>query len=280
MDRPVSPPTLETIARTIDEFSFIFPGLPPRLPPSVKQRHYRSMNGSHHLPTGLSNGCPSPSRQRDHVFQSFERKDKPPLPPSPPPPQHFLREGRPEEAEPATPQHIHYDSDRGTIPAKSCSSSTESGIPPPIETESKGHPLPPYADTPTTPKLEMMNHLRHVHHPPTTKKRCQLPKDYTKLPHFHPPRFSRRLRDLVAERRPPMRLHLLPVLRKPAQDEEKGHVTDSYWVITSPDVEAAQVKPRRFWKAMDRRTLSLIIFAVLFGGVIMLAFVGVFGRSR
>ncbi|KAG0635617.1 hypothetical protein HOY80DRAFT_981352 [Tuber brumale] len=278
MDRPISSPTLETIARTMDEFSFIFTDLPPRFPPSVKQRHYRAMNDNHHLPTGLSNVYPSPSPQRDHVFQPFERKDKPPLPPISPS-QHHLQEGKPEEAEPATPPHIHYDSDRSAIPAKSCNSNTQSGIPPPIEMESKGHYLPPYTDIPTTAKLEMMNHL-HVHHPPTTKKRYQLPKDYTKLPHFHPPRFSRRLRDLIAERRPPMRLHLLPVLQKPAQDEEKGHIAESYEVITSPDTEAAQVKPRRSWKAMDRRILSLVIFAVLFGGAIMLVFVVALGWAR
>jgi len=67
-----------------------------------------------------------------------------------------------------------------------------------------------------------------------------------------------------------MRLHLVPVVRAPMQDEEKGQAAESYWVITSPDAEAAHVKPRRSWRAMNRKILLLVIFAALFGGVIML----------
>ncbi|RPA94125.1 hypothetical protein L873DRAFT_1472591 [Choiromyces venosus 120613-1] len=284
MNSPISSLTLETIARTIDEFSFIFTGLPLRLPPSVKQQHYRTMNDNHHLPTDLSNVYPSLSPQRDYFFQSFERKDKPP----PLPPQHHhLREGRPEAAESATPPHIHYNSDRCAISAESCRSSSESGTPSSSptdtesesESESEGYLPPPYTDIPTPAELEMMNHHHHAHQP-TSKKRYQLPKDYTKLPHFHPPRFSRRLRNLVAERRRPMRLHLVPVVRKPVHDEEKGKVAESYWVITSPDAEAGQVKPRRSWTAMNKRILLLVIFAALLGGVIMLVLAMTLGWTR
>jgi len=77
-----------------------------------------------------------------------------------------------------------------------------------------------------------------------------------------------------------MRLHLVPVVREPVQDEEKGQAAESYWVITSPDAEAAHVKPRRSWKALNNRILLLIVFAALFGGIIMLVLAMALGWTR
>lgn len=77
-----------------------------------------------------------------------------------------------------------------------------------------------------------------------------------------------------------MRLHLVPVVREPVQDEEKGQAPESYWVITSSDVEAAHVKSRRSWGTMNKRFLLLVIFAALFGGVIMLVLAMALGWTR
>lgn len=179
--------------------------------------------------------------------------------------------------ESATPSHALFfneeDSDRSAISSSPATSNSESGtpatskfqtialeapymdqIPPPAYREAPENPYPIYSDT--------MYHSRP----------CYIPFEYAKLPHFHPPRFSRRLRNLIAERRRPMTIHLLP-LQKPQANEKQG------WVIGTPDSTLLPTPKnvlRGWWESLDPRLVVLLSLMTMMLGIfiIALAFTG------
>lgn len=248
--------TSETIARTIDEFSFIFTGLPPRLssclpptppplpptPPSVCSYHYHRTQKGNMPPTNFYDTYPLPF-----------------------------------------PKQTSQDDLLHLSPTTTCSSSTtttETAFDRSYDTHLPDgrRAIPSFSSSPGTPTMPPHLPPRPSSTLTTTNSNTLQQRSgmyYTKLPHFHPPRFSRRLRNLIAERRRPGRLRLASAPtsreRRPPPDEEKAE--GPYWVITaspgaggsSPTMTTAASKKR-----MYMRLILIFGFAGVVGGVIVL----------
>lgn len=241
--------TTAMIAATIDEFSFMFADIPLQL----SLAHDSASNRKYY---------PSHSHQ-DFIIEVNERLEAwnectyPPLSPGSEPSSSTIDRSNPYDIygpsthESETPTYTLFlgdDSDRSGVSSSPATSRSESGTPTTskfqtiaLEAPCVGRvPPPAYSETPENPG--------------TMRSRpCYIPFEYAKLPHFHPPRFSQRLRMLIAERRRPMTLHL----HIPYANEKKG------WTVATPDSSLLPTPRNAFmtwWANPDSR---LVVFASL-----------------
>lgn len=246
--------TTAAIAATIDEFSFMFADIPLQL---------------HDSPANNKKYYPSHPHQ-DFIIEVNERLEAwnectyPPLSagsePSP-----SARLSRtidrsnpydiygPSTDESATPTHALFLSDDSDYSGVFSSPATSNGTP----TTSKFQTIPlqaPYMDRVPPPAYREAAENPYSAYSNTTRSRpCYIPFEYAKLPHFHPPRFSQRLRMLIAERRRPMTLHL----HEPYANEKQA------WAATTPDsslLPTPRNALRTWWANPDSK---LMVFASL-----------------
>ncbi|KAH8155238.1 uncharacterized protein LAJ45_00247 [Morchella importuna] len=266
--------TRAMIAATVDEFSFMFTDIPPRL-----------CNANDSPSVSHKNGYP-PHPHRDFVIQLNEKLEAwnaRTYPLSPPTSDEFSLSSSstacrysaidrinpydlygPPTAESETPSHILLFQDQDQD--RSATSSTSSQTP----TSPKFQNIAletPYMDHCTAPPAYTENPYSAANMHNTNP--CYIPFEYAKLPHFHPPRFSRRLRELIADRRRPMQLHLLP-LHKPRNNEKQG------WIIATPDSTLLPTPRNRFlawWDSFDPRLVVFVSLMTMLFGVFIIALV-------
>lgn len=265
--------TTAMIAATIDEFAFMFVDIPLQLcltnnsPPADNKKYYPShphqdfiievsekleaWNGrTYPLSSPLSEGSSPRLDSSARGSSTFDRTN----------PYDIYGLLTDESGTPTNALFLSDGSDRSGVSSSPATSNSESGTP----TTSKFQtialeasymdrvPPPAYRETPENP---------YSAYPGTTRSRpCYIPFEYAKLPHFHPPRFSQRLRMLIAERRRPMTLHL----NGPYMNEKQG------LFVTTPDSSLLPTPMNAFrvWWADSRLVVFTSLMTMLLGAFI------------
>lgn len=244
--------TTAMIAATIDEFSFMFADIPLQLtsPPASIKQYYPShphrdfiievsekLESWNRRTYPLSSPISGGSSPR---FSTIDRTN----------PYDIYNLSTGEYGTPTNALFLSDDSDRSGVSSSPATSNSESGTP----TTSKFQTIAleaPCMDRVPPPAYQETLENHYSTYPGTMRSRpCYIPFQYAKLPHFHPPRFSQRLRMLIAERRRPMTLHL-------CGDEKQG------WIVGTPDSTLLPTPKNAFsvwWANPDSR---LVVFASL-----------------
>lgn len=230
--------TTAMIAATIDEFAFMFVDIPLQLclannsPPATNKKYYPShphrdfiievsekleaWNGrTYPLSSPVSEGSSPRLDSCARGSSTFDRTN----------PYDIYGLSTAESGTPTNALFLSDDSDRSGVSSSPATSNSESGTP----TTTKFQTIAleaPYMDRVPPPAYRETSENPYSAYPSTTRSRpCYIPFEYAKLPHFHPPRFSQRLRMLIAERRRPMTLRL----NGPHMNEKQG------WFAATPD---------------------------------------------
>lgn len=246
--------TTAVIAATIDEFSFMFADIPLQFhdSPASNKKYYPShphrdfiIEVNERLQAW--NECAYPSLSAGSEPSSSARLSRTIDRSNP-----YDIYG-PSTGESGTPTHALFLSDASDHSGVFSSPATSNGTP----TTSKFQTIAPEApcmDRVPPPAYRETAENPFSTYPSTTRSRpCYIPFEYAKLPHFHPPRFSQRLRMLIAERRRPMTLHLHELYT----NEKQG------WTATTPDSSLLPTPGnalRTWWANPDSK---LVVFASL-----------------
>lgn len=275
--------TKAMIEATVNEFSFMFTDIPPRSytakdSPTVNHNKYyhphrdfiikvneklEAWNGrTYPLSPPTSNELsPSSSTRRPNTIDRSNPYDL----------------YGPPTAESVTPTHTLFldedDQDRSATSSSPATSTSESGTPATAKLQDIELETPHIDRVPSVaPPAYRENpyYTNNMHH----SKPCYIPFEYAQLPHFHPPRFSRRLRSLIAERRRPMQLSLLP-LHQPRPDEKKQ------WIIESPDSTLLPTPKNnvlqrwdnflQWWDSFDPRFVVCVSLITVILGIFIIA---------